>query len=533
MANRSLCDAAVVYLVNKYTRGLDSDCHSKVRNYILILRAAIVVACVVHIFKVVLTPLDGLAYVVLANAVNLVPSEIKTAIADTPLENFAVVYIDGNRHADHYSGRSPLPRDKLVADLKKIYAAKPKIVAIDLDLSPTFDAMKAEASDDFRKQGELNDLLDANAEKTILITPFPMDEGPRNKYAGQKLKWMIDRCSSEDKDGNPKTPAVFAEPHLRETFGYVIEYFDKDFALGKLIYPHLTAKTRNTEKRSKSPCELAHESLCSGKPQDNIYLNSDNWESTSEDKKIHFKILDTWVRGINLCDIFQPGDEGTCRNEADKTKNEQTSIEGKVILFGANYGQDDLYTTPLGAKYGLNLHAAIAASEATPISFDHAIDVILDVVVGFLFGLWVHKAWGKYFEFATSPESEPDSFQNGSKRLRAYRWLVALIGGYFFILVALIVFSFWLLSFGIWLSPIAISVGMLIHGFAEGSVSVAKHQLRRLQTLNSTVTSIEPVRNSSSGFAITLPCLMWIGIVGFVFFKLFLHILYQVLHHVF
>jgi hypothetical protein len=382
--------------------------------------------------------------------------------------------------------------------------------------------MNENSSDEIRKQQkELDDLLDRNADKTILITPFPMDEAPRNEHAEKKLQWMVDRCSSTDKNGNPLI--TFAEPHLRETFGYVIEYFDRDFALGKLIHDQLTEPPK-TGKHSKSPCEIARESLCMKKPQDNIYLNSDNWKPDSKDEKIHFKIFDTGVREINLRDIS---------GSSETNGNEQTSIAKKVILFGANYGQDDIYTTPLGPKYGLNIHAAIAGSEANPIWANHLIDLLLDILIGFIFGLWVHKAWGKYFEFATSPESEPDSAQSGSRQLQAYRWLVALILGYFLILVAFIVFAFGCLSFGAWLSPIPISVGMLIHGFAEGSVSVAKHRLRHLQASHSSQASIDPTVNKASGVVMTFPCAMWIGIVGIVFIENFLHLLHSLRDHFF
>jgi CHASE2 domain len=563
MSNRSLCDAAVVYLLNKYTRGFYSDQYSKVLNYILIFRAAIFVGCVVHIpvVQTILTPLNGLAYVVLANVVQALPDCVKKALVGRPRDDLAVVFIDGNRYAKEYLGRSPLPRHSIKEDLEKIYAANPKFVAIDLDLSPTFAAMKFDATklsssadfknqkeleqkesdstkqkklkeleqmeSDSKNQAELDELLDRHAKNTILITPFAMDEGPRKEFALQKLEWMKGRCSPTGKKGEAKTPIVFAEPHLRVTFGYVIEYFDTPFMLGSILSKLSSAKGREFLNSKSSPCKIASESIALKEPENNIYLNPERWrligKGEGENPKIHFRILDTGVPEISLSDVSTPLSPDDSKHNSGNLAIGQNSISGKIVLIGANYGQDDLFLTPVGEKYGVNIHAAIFDSKEAPMREFHWLNLILDVAFGILFGILVHSYWGKYFEFATSADSEIDTPLGLPKRQLAHTWLFKLIGLYLLFLLILIFCSFCLLSGGLWLNPISIAIGMLVHGFAESSVNVAKEQLRELRRVVSPPDVANKQERSSLISLFTAPCLMWIGFVGFSIYEVYHH----------
>ena len=151
---------------------------------------------------------------------------------------------------------------------------------------------------------------------------------------------------------------------------------------------------------------------------------------------------------------------------ADQPSNAADSpADFKAVFFGAAFGEGDTFVTPLGELYGVEIHAAAFLSLLDPLSTNnHLWELVADIVFGFLFGFLIAFFWEKYFKRRLSQDSD--------ERLLAPFWLLGLGVAVIIMAIVLTFVSLLLLaSFGVWLSPIPMAVGMLVESFVSGSVA--------------------------------------------------------------
>ncbi|MNN19647.1 hypothetical protein D3C81_1328970 [compost metagenome] len=151
-------------------------------------------------------------------------------------------------------------------------------------------------------------------------------------------------------------------------------------------------------------------------------------------------------------------------NNNEKIRIGHLSYEKQVVFFGASYGEDDLYLTPLGPLYGVDIHAAAFLSLLEPASdFSHLLAFLLEVAIGLVFGMAIAFCWHWYYQLR---------FSSSQRKRRFAPALVLLLGVLFCLLVFLVTLgSYRLLSRSdLWLSPIPIALGMLIESFFTGAV---------------------------------------------------------------
>ena len=119
----------------------------------------------------------------------------------------------------HFNQQSPLDRGKLSAIIKQILDKKPKILAIDLDLSPD---MVSKAGDEKLKE-LLTDTIKNNCEtKLVLISPVPVRT---RAMFNRKKEWIEDICT-------PCNEVIFVMPTLLSNQDAVIRYNSEMPTLG-------------------------------------------------------------------------------------------------------------------------------------------------------------------------------------------------------------------------------------------------------------------------------------------------------------
>lgn len=176
---------------------------------------------------------------------------------------------------------------------------------------------------------------------------------------------------------------------------------------------------------------------------------------------------------MELVDTPSSGCSNAGQSFADRFGCELTKADYRAVFFGAGFGESDTYLTPLGEVYGVEAHAASFLSLLDPPRpVHHLLELLLDWLNGLLLGLLTAWCWNRYFEYRLSTDA--------NRRQRAQRYVWWLGGGVLAVTVIFLAMSFCLLrSWGFWLAPIPIAIGMLIHSFSIGladqAVRVANH----------------------------------------------------------
>lgn len=415
--------------------------------------ASLFMACLSYLGHGFFAPFNAISYVALANISQLAASPPATVLQTSP-SPFVVVGIAASRYTGEYRGQSPLPRCQLLDDLQALYAAKPRSLAIDFDLSPTILAQTlADGGESARCEAKLTKLLADHSEITTLITPFPVES---KQFTQQKHHWMLSLCEKH---------LTFAEPFLNRGWGGVTyDWAPSPYALGNVV--------ANRTQESQSQRGRAAEDICTKLKESatetaaNGYLSGD-WDSprwlehAPDPTLLNFAALSQLVELRNW-ESATPLPEG---------------LEGKHVFLGAKYGVDDRFPTPVGERYGVDLHAAASASLLQPIAnLPDVIGLVVDFVIGLAFAKIVHFFWNGHFE-AVSGHQYWKVSRNANRAL-APLWLIAFVLVYSALVCLSAAVSFSLLTYtGLWLAPVPIAIGMFIDGFLTGSIEHASERL--------------------------------------------------------
>lgn len=409
------------------------------KRHAMTLYSAFVMASISLYYNDLLEPLADVSYVVSANlASTLSRGEHKTTRSDT-----VTLGISPERHTALYDTISPLPRCQLLEDLEAIYAVNPTRLAIDLDVSPTPLALsQRDGGASAACEARITALLSLHARKTILITPFPADNATLQQA---KHQWMGELCRSG---------VTFAEPFLREGISSFVYAYD----VSELSMAHAL---RADSKPTHSVCGELFGASQDAVPQANGYLTGDwsaPFSTRAPDQRpqvlpINFREFESRVQRIDW-GITPPDLEG---------------LRDQTVIFGARYGQDDLFETPLGRKYGMDLHAAIKTTLDHPIRASSAWEGwASDVVLGLVIGVLVAFVWRNYFAAVDAGW------------VFSYLWLMGAIFIFLAVFIALSLIAYAsLVHLGVWMSPIPMAAGMFLDFFVVGTVQTAMTQWRQ------------------------------------------------------
>jgi len=371
-----------------------------------------------------------------------ISNNVSKASAQT-VPSAIVVRIDQETFESRYQDRTPLDRCVLAQQLAAIYAAKPEIVVVDLDLSPALwitGALRTGSVGEAQCEQDLYQLirLAAAHTKTILICPFPAADA-HVAANEQKQRWRHNLVADTHEQ------VRFGHAALPVRYGVTNEYFVDP----ESIYAVAHAAGDVTRRPRCVSCEQSDHTLPKEKIEPRAWAKL-RWMLTSvaSDREIT----------ANLETLLQ--------TSGDASK--------PVVFFGAGYSGDDLFLTALGEFYGVEIHAAAFASQSRWSWLSHLVGFVSDLIFAFIFGLLIAWYWKRYFTWRTA--AAPDYAE------AARIWLIALTVSLAVVLLMMTLFSrYVLLRWGVWLSPVPIAIGMLIEAFVSGSVTQANSRLKLLE----------------------------------------------------
>jgi CHASE2 domain-containing sensor protein len=366
-----------------------------------------------------------------------------------------ILGIDDKTHEEIYFERSPLDRCALLSDLKVIYENKPRLLAIDLDLSPPIwmEKLKPKESASERQvecQKQLYSLIKSNAGsnvKTVLMAPFNVS----GHYMAGKKDWMNKMQEKGVHFGNATLPVEhglvlhrYIHPQIFSTVVYCLEKYGQG---------------GNPDKKKDSVCLVTPESQSSSAsdPLDQLI----NFDSNVPSVKTGLINFQSYVAsGMTTRTTTLP--------ELKKTNKASSALNDKIVFFGARYGQDDSFLTVLGNMYGVDIHTAAYLSASRGIDeledqHGHTWKLIIELVYAFSLGIVISYFWKHYFELNASTSA--------MRRQIAAVYLAGLVITFSVLLVLLCATSLEVMKrYAIWLSPVPIAVGMLVESFVSGSV---------------------------------------------------------------
>lgn len=351
-----------------------------------------------------------------------------------------VVKITESDFVARYGEKSPLDRCILAEDIGRILAKSPKVLAIDFDLSP----LARESESENKCQRKLDELLDRQAARIVLLTPFP---AATSSLLVAKHEWMQARC---------KAGLHFSDGAIEVSMGTVT-----DMATGDT--PRLKARMADQVQAGVSDliCSDVETSI---KSEENRWLSKRETTDDDKDESVPINFLEA-IRKVSIAPL-------------DSSSFEHVpSLSQNAVFFGGHWGRDDEYLTPIGYQPGIVIHAARSVSLESPVHPPSpVVGVLSDIGIALCFASLIHAFWGGYvrarrFDALVEKHSGKNS---GFGALLMFSFVItyfALV--LFFFVVANELYS----KYALMLAPALIALAMLMDGFVAGPVDTIKELL--------------------------------------------------------
>lgn len=423
--------------------------------------AVIFVACLFSIFDNHynwLRAAESYAFIAIGNLAALVRGHEAAELPSGP--RTLVVQIDQPTLNTRYHERSPLDRCELRRDLADVYSAirrhnaaasarRLNVVVIDIDLRPwswlASDGQCASAEADCERglYADFRSALEADGVHTVLMTPQDEQHG---------AAWMKE---------NPGK-ASFGDADILVNYGLAIRQYCRPDTLAAAAF-QAWARTRPAGSAPGNECVPVAGDAKTAEPHEPVYIDP--------------RLYRTGV--VPLALSAEPGSperaallDGVLKAQAGSLRDANDGWQ--AVFFGAGYGGDDLFVTPLGDLYGVEVHAAGFLSFIQPVQEKMKwIDLLADILLGFFFGLVISRFWSAYYRKCLSNDVR--------QRLTAPLTLLALVVTVAAMTVLLLIVSYFaLMRFGLWASPVSMAVGMLLDSFVFGP---AQHGVDAANTL--------------------------------------------------
>ena len=361
--------------------------------------------------------------------------------------HITVVEIDDLTFETDFGGRSPLDRKKLLPLLQQIYDVHPSLVVIDLDLAPTANSLM-NGSDEKETNETIKRLISnrGRGTSTVLLEPFPVQD---TAWKDARVDWRR-TIDCEHEVPRNENCVMFGNGDIPERYGMSHSFYLDE----KSIFAAARRASGTEHEAEKTDVLVARKKLMI---DPRTYMGKLTVISTSQ--------LNSWT-GLKSLICGDTGDgcleDGIGRSNAER-----------VVYFGAAYGGDDLFTTPLGKVYGVELHAAAFAtcghsdncSKAHELGH-HLLAFFADLVIALILGWVIANSWSRYINLRMHPDPEVSEVAG----ITALRLMMILLLA-MLILTALA--GRLLASTGVWISPIPIAVGMFFEAWVLGPI--AKH----------------------------------------------------------
>jgi hypothetical protein len=396
-----------------------------------------------------------------------------------------VVEIDNLTYEREYRERSPLDRCVLEQQLAAIYAAKPQVVAIDLDLSPATwrgsgtpeeqacpkgSSAPCEADCQKRLYKMMQDQAIPKGKTdgiaTVMLQPF---SGEDLEARAKRLAWrdcMLNNCESDERKGSGKI--TFANGDIPVEYGLTLKFPRQRDSFSKMV------------RFMADGCERA--------PLTERHCHDSEWEREAFiDSRTYVNDIDViLVKDTTTAPARDPErkqliDKQQLTDKIAESLDSLLPLHGeqaprKVVFFGAAYGEDDRFLTPIGYLYGLEAHAGAYLRHG--VDPNEIIEFLADWILATLFGvIGIGSLWERYFHARFSG----NALREAAAPLFIL-WLILRVAAMLAGLVVLATIAF--MKFNLWLSPLALAVGMLFDSLVGGAVegAIHAHGLHRLES---------------------------------------------------
>lgn len=329
---------------------------------------------------------------------------------------------------------SPLDRESLAKLIGKLVERKPKMLVLDLDVSP--EAPGQDVLD--------NTLIGLAQQGTqiVLATPFPVHS---ERLFQAKFAWMQKICGTNN--------IRFADSRLPVTQGVNLRYFKGRNALGDVAHGW---NDNSTPPEKHWPCaQIKQGENFAGFLDANMHqAEIDARISGQYTEQVH---LDPATLRRTLARIGQVGDDLSAPPESE------FALAGKTVFLGGDYsGADRFQTIARPAPVpGVVVHAAAYNGARHNLKrITHIEAIALDILIGTLAGLLFHFTWARHN--GAQHRLAAVGRQDWSRYLTARLWLA-----FNFILLALFIWAIlqsasWLLDRHWWSNPAPMVLGIFI-----------------------------------------------------------------------
>jgi CHASE2 domain-containing sensor protein len=370
--------------------------------------------------------LDGLDNLMFAHAVDVIHDEAPALQAD---RSTLIVKISRSYYETEFHERSPLDPRVLDQIIQVITTSRPSQLAIDLDLSPSPSDMDLVGAVTAREaMADKLKLLATHGGRVLIVLPgvtsTPAEQVRKAEWAGALCQAGIELA--DPNLGLSHTPVGIS----------LLKYVDELPSLGVLMAPEPPSglcASRNED--GKIPTLMLAPNTAAASLM--------NATESGERKRINFK-------GFEEPDIFPL----VTRQDIDKLAHLLASSKWKTIVLAGNYSEADLFQLPNGRTVsGAEVHAAVAYSIQHPVKPNHVLAFLMDLAIGVLVGLALHKLWHGY-------KDTPFLYVKALCLFGAVTVFTIPIIGLLFTMPEL-------LARNMWINAIPLLIGLFIHGIME------------------------------------------------------------------
>lgn len=328
-----------------------------------------------------------------------------------------LVGIDEEDFDGRYQERRPLYRCALADDLEWLLEAGPKVLAIDLDLSPLAKPSEAET----QCQDRLDQLLDGDL--------------PEGKKATSTI--------------------VLIEPFVTRT---------PEFALAKMCWRAHRKNALFTDADIAYPFHLAIESRCiSNGFAETAFVAAGNdapcgKKSEEEPRPLNYKAYQSSVSAMSMTRLRSA---------------EAPPIKDRTVFFGTRFGHNDEAVTPIGRLFGVDVHAAKYASYADKLERSELWNFGIDIVFAAAYSAFISWFMHHYTHTAGSTSD--------IVRARRSLKMLGFVAGYVAIITGAMAFAWLLITHkSLVTEPLLVALGLAFDGFVlAGWMHVAHDEKHR------------------------------------------------------
>ncbi|HZP88382.1 MAG TPA: CHASE2 domain-containing protein [Burkholderiales bacterium] len=353
------------------------------------------------------------------------------------------VLIDEGSFQGAFAERTPLNRRRLVEVIETVLASGPRILAIDIDLSPVAAATAGEAAG----QEALDALLiRASAGTTIvLVTPFPTSLPDRARLNAQ---WMRKLCTQSQR-------LSFAYSHVARNQGIVTKIHPRFPSLGNVAFAHSAAGSAADPHKGACADLIAHADKGSYPPYlDTMFIDVVTAPLRQRDALVPMNI-----------NYFEEDLSGRLSFPVSRFAHSDLghALKGHIVFLGTDIRTLDSLVTASGAQPGVLIHAATYFTRVHPITALPAwLLFVIESALGLALMVAFTSLWRRYEQDMALPTSNQSLARQARAIVLASRWSAAVIAITVLVILFTATLSGFLLAQATWFNfaPIAIATAI-------------------------------------------------------------------------